>query len=64
MAFFCFLEVLLGVEFSLQSKGISNIQCKIKLKLETNSIKTPLVYLDINVLMAEILNLFSEMTAI
>jgi len=52
------------VEFSLKSKGISNIQCKIILKLEINSIITAFAYLDINVLIPEVLNLFSEMTAI
>lgn len=58
LAFFFFLEVLLGEEFSIQSEGIRNIQCKIILKLEINSIVRAFMYLDINVLMPEVLNLF------
>lgn len=61
--FFLFLEVMLGKEFLVQSYGIGSIQCKIILKLEINSIITALMYLDINVLTPEVLNLLSEMAA-
>lgn len=40
-----FLEAFLGVEFLLQSKVISNIQCKSTLKLDINSIITVFMYL-------------------
>lgn len=57
------MEVLLGMEFSLQSKGNNRIHCKIILKLEICSIIAGFIYLAINVLIPEVLNLFSEMTA-
>lgn len=61
--FFFFLEVVLGEEFLVQNYGVGSIQCKIILKLEINSIITALIYLDINVLTLEVLNLLSEMAA-
>lgn len=63
MGFSFFMEVLLGAEFSLQSKGISSIHCKIILKLQIYSIIAGFMYLDINVLIPVVLNLFSELTA-
>lgn len=57
------MEVLLEAEFSLQSRGISSKQCKIRIKLEMHSIIAASIYLDNNVLIPEVLNLFNEMTA-